>query len=219
MQAEEEAKVLSKSLQSALERAAESPSGRTKEDYDKEREKERQRQEEEWLKLHLKLKEEEQRREQKLTEERQLREKQEREQKQLRQPSMEELIQSLAITHAEQTAKEETQRRAQMTIQKIFNAINQEGSRNEEKSETQVVDLVRMLLDQNMEMHDEIIEMKEVMLHQHEVNAKKFETIFQHVGRCLAALEHYCDKTNEMIKFCNKLANMEVLEDDDDELE
>jgi hypothetical protein len=135
MKAEEEAKALSKSLQSALERAVESPSKTTQDDPNDVRRK--QKEEEEWLKGFLKMKEEEQRREQKLTEERQLREKQEREQKQKeqhRQPSLEELIQSLAITHAEQTAKEETQRRAQTTIQKIFNAISQDGDNNNENA-------------------------------------------------------------------------------------
>ena len=122
-QADEQAKSISKSLLSALRSTSLATQERKRTtDSDKVDDEEQQKRE-------LKIRDEQQKREQKLREEQQIEEKRERErQQQNHHPSMEELIQSLALTHAEQQMKEQTQKQAQALMQKLIHALYQNNN-------------------------------------------------------------------------------------------
>ncbi|GHU24505.1 hypothetical protein FACS189472_17490 [Alphaproteobacteria bacterium] len=106
----------------------------------------------------LKMKEEEQKREQRLREEMQIRERQEREEAQresIRQPSLEELIQSLALTHAEQMAREETQKQAQTLTQKLIHTLYQDGKGKEnDTDDSKLMIFIKSMLESINEIED-----------------------------------------------------------------
>ena len=95
----------------------------------------REIEEEQELKRLLKEREDESKREASLRDERMLQDKAERERERERMfhpPSLEELIQSLALTHAEQQVREQTQKQAQTVSQKLVRVLyTKEGGEEE----------------------------------------------------------------------------------------
>jgi hypothetical protein len=112
----------------------------------------------------------EQKREQKLREEAQIREKEDREKERKERyhqpPSLEELIQSLAQTHAEQLAKENTHKQAQTLTQKIIQTLYQDGMKksdgdSDENSYAELKKILLIILDQNSQLQTQMEDMKE----------------------------------------------------------
>ncbi|GHU20902.1 hypothetical protein FACS189472_13040 [Alphaproteobacteria bacterium] len=159
-QAEEQAQKYSKSLMHAL--IVKEEEDRIKE----ETQKYELKMKEEEHKRELRMREEELKREQKLREERQLEEKEEREKTRQQKPqSMEELIQSLALTHAEQEAREQTQKKAQTLMQRLAQTLYQDSLNKTEESSDEIVDakimqFISVIVGQNQSLLEQVLEMK-----------------------------------------------------------